>query len=126
RGHRDAQQGDGRAAIARQRGGREAMNAPVNVLMIDNFDSFTFNLVDELARRHCTLEVWRNDIALDDAMARALALPSPRLIVISPGPGSPGEAGVCIPLIRSALGRVPMFGVCLGHQAMVEALGGTV
>jgi anthranilate synthase component II len=98
----------------------------VNVLFIDNFDSFTFNLVDELRKRGARVEVWRNDVPAERALALALALPEPRLIVLSPGPGTPAEAGCCIPLIRLAAGKVPLFGVCLGHQAIVEAFGGTV
>ena len=98
----------------------------MNVLFIDNFDSFTFNLVDELEKRGCEVDVWRNDISAERALAIAEALPTPRLVVLSPGPGSPAEAGCCIPLIRLAAGRVPVFGVCLGPQAMVEAFGGVV
>lgn len=98
----------------------------MNVLFIDNFDSFTFNLVDELEKRGCAVDVWRNDISAERALALAEALRPPRLVVLSPGPGSPAEAGCAIPLIRLAAGRVPVFGVCLGHQAMVEAFGGVV
>jgi anthranilate synthase/phosphoribosyltransferase len=98
----------------------------LSVLFIDNFDSFTFNLVDEFARRDCKVTVFRNDIDAGRALALALAMPLPRLIVLSPGPGTPAEAGCCVELVRLAAGRVPMFGVCLGHQAIVEALGGTV
>jgi anthranilate synthase component 2 len=98
----------------------------VNVLFIDNFDSFTFNLVDELRRRGARVEVWRNDLAEEEALRRALALEEPRLIVLSPGPGTPAAAGCCVGLVRRAAGRVPLFGVCLGHQAIVEAFGGTV
>ncbi|HEY3353685.1 MAG TPA: gamma-glutamyl-gamma-aminobutyrate hydrolase family protein, partial [Polyangia bacterium] len=98
----------------------------LNVLFIDNFDSFSFNLVDELRRRGCTVEVWRNDLDAGRALGLALGLPAPRLIVLSPGPGAPAEAGCCVELVRLACGRVPLFGVCLGHQAIVEALGGSV
>jgi anthranilate synthase component II len=98
----------------------------MNVLFIDNFDSFTFNLVDELRRRGATVQVWRNDLPPQEALDRALAMGAPRLLVLSPGPGTPSEAGCCVPLIRLAAGRVPVFGVCLGHQAIVEAFGGTV
>ena len=98
----------------------------MNVLFIDNFDSFTFNLVDELRKRGCQVDVWRNDLSAEQALALAEAMPAPRMIVLSPGPGAPGEAGCCVPLVRLAAGRVPLFGVCLGHQAMVEALGGEV
>lgn len=99
----------------------------MHVLFIDNFDSFTFNLVDELAKRGAHLDIWRNDLPPDRALELALALPTPRLIVLSPGPGTPAEAGCCIPLIQRALThRIPLFGICLGHQALTQALGGTV
>lgn len=102
------------------------MTGPLHVVFIDNFDSFTFNLVDEFARRGATVEVWRNRVAAAHALARAEAAPGPRLIVLSPGPGTPRDAGCCIELIRLAAGRVPVFGVCLGHQALIEAFGGVV
>jgi len=102
------------------------VTAPLHVVFIDNYDSFTFNLVDEFAKRGCTVEVWRNSVAPEFALARAESADGPRLIVLSPGPGSPAEAGCCIELIRLAAGRVPVFGVCLGHQAMIEAFGGVV
>lgn len=98
----------------------------VHVLFIDNVDSFSFNLVDELRKRGAEVRVWRNDLAPEQALERALALPEPRLIVLSPGPGRPEDAGCCQDLIRLAAGRVPIFGVCLGMQAMIQALGGTV
>lgn len=97
----------------------------MNVLFIDNFDSFSFNLVDELRRRGCQVEVWRNDLDASEAMARAEA--SDALIVLSPGPGAPSEAGCCVELCKRAAERKrPLFGVCLGHQAIVEAFGGSV
>jgi anthranilate synthase component II len=102
------------------------MSAQVSVLFIDNFDSFTFNLVDELRKRGALVSVWRNDLPAAAALARALGLPAPRLLVLSPGPGAPAQAGCCVELIRLAAGRIPLFGVCLGHQAIVEAFGGTV
>jgi anthranilate synthase component 2 len=98
----------------------------LSVLFVDNFDSFSFNLVDEFQKRGCTVSVWRNDLPAERALELALAMPAPRLIVISPGPGHPESAGCCVELIRLARGRVPVLGVCLGHQAMVAALGGTV
>jgi anthranilate synthase component 2 len=98
----------------------------LNVLLIDNFDSFTFNLVDELRRRGATVQVYRNDLAADEALGLTMALPPPRLIVLSPGPGRPEDAGCCEQLVSLALARVPLFGVCLGLQAMVRALGGRV
>lgn len=99
----------------------------MNVFFVDNFDSFSFNLVDELRRRGCAVEVWRNDLPAAAALEKALALPAPRLIVLSPGPGAPRDAGCCVPLVRLAReAGVPLLGICLGHQALVEALGGTV
>ncbi len=105
-----------------------ATAAPVaaHVLLVDSFDSFTFNLVDELRRRGAEVAVWRNDLPAERLLALALALPAPRLVLLSPGPGAPGDAGSIVPLVRLALGRVAVFGVCLGHQAIVEALGGEV
>ncbi len=96
-----------------------------SVLLVDNFDSFTFNLVDELARRGCAVEVIRNTLPAGRMMQIMDSLPAPRLGVISPGPGRPAEAGSCLELIREA-GARPLLGVCLGMQAMVEALGGRV
>ena len=98
----------------------------LNVLFVDNFDSFSFNLVDEFQKRGCAVSVWRNDVSAERALELALALDEPRLIVLSPGPGRPEDAGCCVELIRLARGRVPLLGVCLGHQALVSALGGTV
>jgi len=98
----------------------------LNTLLIDNFDSFSFNLVDELDKRDASVHVWRNDISADRAVELVMQLDAPRLLVLSPGPGTPQQAGCCIPLIERAAGKVPIFGVCLGHQAIVEAFGGTV
>lgn len=102
------------------------MNTPLQVLLIDNFDSFTFNLVDELRRYGAVVDVWRNDITAQRALDLALAMPAPRLIVLSPGPGRPEDAGCCQELVQLACGRVPVFGVCLGLQSIVQALGGKV
>jgi anthranilate synthase component 2 len=100
--------------------------SPLHVVFLDNFDSFTFNLVDEFARRGATVEVWRNDADAGHVLARARAAAGPALLVLSPGPGTPAAAGCSIELIRRAAGRVPVFGVCLGHQAIIEAFGGVV
>jgi anthranilate synthase/aminodeoxychorismate synthase-like glutamine amidotransferase len=96
----------------------------LRIVFVDNFDSFTWNLVDEFARRGAAVEVWRNTTPAPMILERASACPA--LIVLSPGPGTPADAGCCIELIRLAEGRVPLLGVCLGHQAMVEAFGGVV
>ena len=94
----------------------------MKVLMIDNYDSFTWNLVHLLEELGAEVEVFRND-AITVEEARALR---PDRLVVSPGPGRPTDAGVSIGLIRALGPRVPTLGVCLGHQAVVEAFGGTV
>ena len=92
------------------------------LLLIDNYDSFTFNLVHFLGDLGVPCTVRRND---DLSAADALAL-APEAIVLSPGPCTPNEAGVCLDLIDAAAGRVPVLGVCLGHQAIGQAFGGQV
>jgi para-aminobenzoate synthetase component 2 len=92
------------------------------ILMIDNYDSFTYNLVQYLGELGAELEVRRND-AIDVAGVRAMA---PKAIVISPGPCTPKEAGVSVPLLRAMAGELPILGVCLGHQCIGEAFGGKV
>ena len=92
------------------------------LLVIDNYDSFTFNLVHYLGELGAEPVVYRNDkITVDEALSRA-----PEAIVLSPGPCTPNEAGICLDLIREANGTVPIFGVCLGHQAIGQAYGGKV
>ncbi|HUG64505.1 MAG TPA: aminodeoxychorismate/anthranilate synthase component II [Gaiellaceae bacterium] len=94
----------------------------MRVLMIDNYDSFTWNLVHLFEEREAEVLVFRND-ALSLEEAEALA---PDRLVISPGPGRPSDAGISVEAIRRLGTRVPTLGVCLGHQAIVEAFGGTV
>jgi len=92
------------------------------LLVLDNYDSFTYNLVQYVGELGAEPVVYRNDaLTVDQALALA-----PEAIIISPGPGEPRDAGISIPLIRAAAGRVPLLGVCLGHQAMGEAYGGRV
>ena len=98
----------------------------LRVVFIDNFDSFTFNLVDAFACRGAEVEVWRNDISLADLQQRLERHPGPALLVLSPGPGTPAASGVCGAAVHLALGRWPVLGVCLGHQVLIEALGGSV
>ena len=97
----------------------------MNVMMIDNFDSFTFNLVDEFEKRKCNVLVYRNNFGLENFRKIAKKI-KPGLIVVSPGPSSPKEAGMSIEAIRNYAGKIPIFGVCLGHQCIIEALGGVV
>jgi anthranilate synthase/aminodeoxychorismate synthase-like glutamine amidotransferase len=92
------------------------------LLLIDNYDSFTYNLVQAFMVLGAEVLVYRND-ALEVAAAEALA---PTHLCISPGPGTPQQAGVSIAMIRHFAGRIPVFGVCLGHQAITEAFGGQV
>ncbi len=93
-----------------------------HILMIDNYDSFTFNLVQYLGELGAQVTVRRND-AIDIAGVRVLA---PDAIVISPGPCTPGQAGISVALIREMAGKLPLLGVCLGHQCIGEAFGGKV
>ncbi len=94
----------------------------MRLLMIDNYDSFTWNLVHLFEERGVEVLVHRND-ALTVDQAEAL---EPDLLVVSPGPGRPEDAGISVELIRALGPRVPTLGVCLGHQAIVEAFGGSV
>jgi anthranilate synthase/aminodeoxychorismate synthase-like glutamine amidotransferase len=92
------------------------------ILLIDNYDSFTFNLYHFLGDVGAHCEVWRNDkLSVADALAM-----QPEAIVLSPGPCTPTEAGICLDLIAAAAGTVPVLGVCLGHQAIGQAFGGKV
>ena len=92
------------------------------LLMIDNYDSFTYNLVHYFAELGQVVDVVRND-ALSVEQAAAL---EPDYIVLSPGPCTPTEAGICVPILEQLAGRFPIFGVCLGHQSIGQAFGGNV
>jgi anthranilate synthase/aminodeoxychorismate synthase-like glutamine amidotransferase len=98
------------------------LNGPAMVLVIDNYDSFTYNLVQYLGELGAELEVRRNDQVTTEEIARM----APERIVISPGPKTPSDAGICLDLIRTFTGRTPILGVCLGHQAIGQAFGGRV
>src|SRR3982750_4167029 len=92
------------------------------VLMIDNYDSFTYNLVQYLGELGAEVDVVRNDaITLDEIEARA-----PDHIVVSPGPCTPSEAGISVPVIQRFAGKIPILGVCLGHQSIGQAFGGRI
>jgi anthranilate synthase component 2 len=92
------------------------------IVLIDNYDSFAFNLVHYLGELGATVEVHRND----RVTARAVIGAEPDAIVLSPGPCTPNEAGICLDLIAAAAARIPILGVCLGHQAIGQAFGGKV
>ena len=93
------------------------------LLVIDNYDSFTYNLVQYLGELGATVEVRRNDrVTLDEIENRL----RPERIVISPGPGTPNDAGITLEVIKRFAGKVPLLGVCLGHQAIGQAFGGKV
>ena len=92
------------------------------LLLIDNYDSFTYNLVHYIGELGVACEVRRNDKL---TVAHAMAL-KPRAIVLSPGPCTPNEAGICLDLIKAAGPAIPILGVCLGHQAIGQAYGGKV
>jgi anthranilate synthase component 2 len=92
------------------------------ILLIDNYDSFTYNLYQYLCELGAEVTVVRND----QATLEELEAMAPQRIVISPGPCTPKEAGISVPLVRHFAGRLPILGVCLGHQSIGEAFGGTV
>ncbi len=99
------------------------MGRMARILVIDNYDSFVYNLVQYLAQLGAEVETWRNDDPRFDAEGWEQGFDG---ILLSPGPGTPEAAGVCIPVVRSHAGVLPIFGVCLGLQSMAVAFGGTV
>jgi anthranilate synthase component 2 len=94
----------------------------MRIILLDNYDSFTYNLLHYLSELKAHVTVIRNDIITADK----LIAENPQAIVISPGPGTPAESGICLDLIKKASGKIPILGVCLGHQAIGEAFGGKV
>lgn len=92
------------------------------ILMIDNYDSFTYNLVQYVAEMGKKLKVFRNDAININGIKKL----KPTHIIISPGPGRPEGAGISVPLIQNFAGRIPILGVCLGHQALCYAFGGKI
>ena len=98
------------------------MSTRPRILLIDNYDSFTYNLVQAFLVLGAEVDVHRNDaISVEAALSQGHSH-----LVISPGPGRPRDAGVSMPMIEAFAGRIPIFGVCLGHQSLVEVFGGRV
>jgi anthranilate synthase/aminodeoxychorismate synthase-like glutamine amidotransferase len=95
------------------------------VLFIDNFDSFTYNLVDDFCKRNCQAQVYRADTELEE-LKRISKEFEPDLLVISPGPGTPDTAGVSLAAVDYFKDKLPVFGVCLGHQVIAQYFGGRI
>ena len=96
-----------------------------NILFLDNFDSFTYNLVDQFRVLGHQVKVYRNDCDLEQLVQTALNTPN-TVLALSPGPGTPQEAGILLPLLQRLKNTIPIIGICLGHQALIEAFGGKV
>lgn len=96
-----------------------------DILLLDNFDSFTYNLVDQLRTFGHHVVVYRNNVPAATLIARLQEMENP-VLMLSPGPGAPSEAGCMPELLQQLRGRLPIIGICLGHQAIVEAYGGHV
>lgn len=95
------------------------------IIFLDNFDSFTYNLVDQLRSLGHKVSIYRNDYDIDKLVEITLSQPD-TILTLSPGPGNPQQAGNMLALIQRLKGRVPILGICLGHQALIEATGGKV
>lgn len=96
-----------------------------NILFIDNFDSFTYNLVDQFRQLGHSVTIFRNDYPFQALLDKARNTPE-CIVALSPGPGNPQEAGNLLAIIRELKNEIPLIGICLGHQAIIEALGGEV
>lgn len=98
----------------------------MKIVLLDNFDSFTYNLVAQLRSMGYDVQVFRNDVRPEVIARHLLDEPENRLLVLSPGPGAPHEAGCMMKLLSMVAGQVPVLGICLGHQALVTHYGGIV
>ncbi|WP_076537335.1 aminodeoxychorismate/anthranilate synthase component II [Shewanella sp. UCD-KL21] len=98
----------------------------MKLYLLDNFDSFTYNLVDQFRCLGFEVMIYRNDVSADYLAEKLISENGQAALVLSPGPGAPHEAGCMMELIAKVAGKVPMLGICLGHQAMVEHYGGKV
>jgi len=102
------------------------MSNNTKVYFLDNFDSFSYNLVDELSMLGCQLVVYRNNISAQSIFDKMCQETVPILLVLSPGPGAPTDAGCLMELIELCKGRFPMLGICLGQQALTQSYGGVI
>ncbi len=100
----------------------------LSVVMLDNVDSFTYNLVDELRTLDINMQIYRNTVSVDTVLnaLHTLRQDGPVLLILSPGPGAPHEAGCMLELLNAVAGVYPVLGICLGHQAIVEHCGGQI
>lgn len=108
---------------------RQSVNpnkAEIDVVLIDNFDSFSYNLVNQITPMVNNVSVFRNDIAITTVQKVIENSSNLTFILLSPGPGNPDEAGITLELIKRFSGKYPILGICLGHQAIVQAFGGTI
>lgn len=96
------------------------------VFLLDNFDSFSYNLVDQFRVMGAQVTVYRNDIDPHFIIKQMASSDLPPVLVLSPGPGAPSQAGCLVELIKLSINKVPMLGICLGHQAIIEAFGGKI
>ncbi|MDC9592367.1 glutamine amidotransferase-related protein [Xenorhabdus sp. IM139775] len=96
-----------------------------NILLLDNIDSFAYNLVDQLRTHGHHVVIYRNTVPINIIIAKLSEMESP-LLMLSPGPGKPSDAGCMPALIRQVTGRIPIIGICLGHQAIIESYGGKI
>ncbi|WP_432432896.1 glutamine amidotransferase-related protein [Buchnera aphidicola] len=96
-----------------------------NILLLDNIDSFTYNLVEQLRKKHNNVLIYRNTVAISIILNSIKTMINP-LLMLSPGPSTPANAGCMLNLIQEIKGKVPIIGICLGHQAIVEAYGGII
>lgn len=98
----------------------------IEILLIDNFDSFTYNLVNQLRPLVKKLTIFRNNTPLDQVVEYIESIELSPVVVISPGPGAPDDAGITLPIIEYCRGRIPLLGICLGHQAIIQSYQGTI
>lgn len=97
-----------------------------HVFLLDNFDSFTYNLVDQFRVMGVKVTVYRNDLSADFIIEQINQSELTPVLVLSPGPGAPSDAGCLVELIDKCRGKIPMLGICLGHQAIVQSFGGVI